>query len=158
MQRRLGQRHTSDMVLLAGWLFADLLLGLMVIFLVSAPGAIPKSLICSLTPTAAAALHNSLGKPQTGLSPEGKSGPFVVAEAPALSTPTPRSDINCPTPTPTSTATLTPTPNKSAISKTPQPFTFHTNADALLNGDPTEKARLQGIIQQQLGAVFSPDD
>lgn len=35
-------RRISDSVLLSGWLFADLLLGLMVIFMVSIPGAIPR--------------------------------------------------------------------------------------------------------------------
>jgi len=34
-------RHNRDTVLLSGWLFADLLLGLMVIFMASLPGTVP---------------------------------------------------------------------------------------------------------------------
>ncbi len=39
------QRNIRDTVLLSGWLFADLLLGLMMIFLASLPGAQPKPVV-----------------------------------------------------------------------------------------------------------------
>src|SRR5690242_15836684 len=39
-----------DTVLLSGWLFADLLLGLMVIFMVSIPGAPPRVVELIVTP------------------------------------------------------------------------------------------------------------
>lgn len=39
------QRNLRDTVLLSGWLFADLLLGLMMIFLATLPGAQPKPII-----------------------------------------------------------------------------------------------------------------
>lgn len=161
MQRRFAHRQTRDMLLLAGWLFADLLLALMVIFLISAPGAIPQSLICALTPTTPATSHNLPGNFQTERLLGVRYSALVVTQVPALRTHPVvalRQDVECPTATPTSTATLTPTPNKNAISKTPMTFSFHANADALLAGDSAEKARLQGIVQQQLGAAFSSDD
>jgi hypothetical protein len=48
-----SQHHRRDTVLLSGWLFADLLLGLMVIFLMAVPG-IPASIaapVLTVTPT-----------------------------------------------------------------------------------------------------------
>ena len=44
------QTGIRDTVLLAGWLFADLLLGLMVIFMVSIPGAPPRVVELTVTP------------------------------------------------------------------------------------------------------------
>lgn len=46
--------QVRDTVLLTGWLFADLLLGLMVIFLAAVPGASPRMIVMTVTP-------NSLG-------------------------------------------------------------------------------------------------
>jgi hypothetical protein len=53
----LRQTRIRDTVLLSGWLFADLLLGLMVIFMVSIPGAPPRVVELLVTP-------NNLGHSQ----------------------------------------------------------------------------------------------
>src|SRR5450755_2237861 len=45
-----SKRNVSDTILLGGWLFADLLLGLMIIFLVSAQG-VPQVTATVPTPT-----------------------------------------------------------------------------------------------------------
>lgn len=46
----MGKNNIRDTVLLSGWLFADLLLGLMVIFMVSIPGAPPRFTELIVTP------------------------------------------------------------------------------------------------------------
>src|SRR6266567_4816383 len=54
MSRYNNQHRVRDTVLLSGWLFADLLLGLMMIFLVAVPGSVPKPVVAPVlivTPT-----------------------------------------------------------------------------------------------------------
>ncbi len=63
------QRHTRDTVLLSGWLFADLFLGLMMIFLVSINGAPPPKEhppTLTVTPTSLVPGNGSGGSNCTG--------------------------------------------------------------------------------------------
>jgi hypothetical protein len=153
-----------DLTALAGWLFADLLLGLMVLFLISAPGAASRALVCLLTPTTTVTLRPTAAPQQMmKLSFAEEHGRLVVSTAlvaasrnqpPTAFVPT----FVCPTPTPTPPPTPTPTPDKNALSKTSLDFNFSTNADALLNGNPSETARLQTLIRQQIGAKVKADD
>ncbi len=162
--RRMTRPRYRDLTVLAGWLFADLLLGLMVIFLVSAPGAASRALVCLLTPTTTVTLQPSAAPQQMLLlsfaAEHGRLTMSTTLAAPPQSQPL-RAFVpafTCPTPTPTMPPTPTPTPDKNALSKTPLDFNFDTNADALLNGDPAESARLQTLIKQKIGAKVKPDD
>ena len=159
------------MTLLVGWLFADLLLGLMMIFLISAPGAASKALICLLTPAPSAKPPTpptstpSADMPQmVRLQFAEQQGVWHVTRSVVAGVPFAQPEkalapaITCPTPTPTSTQTPVPTPNRNAISKTAVDFDFQSNADLLLQGDTGEKNRLMGLINQQFGAKFQSDD
>jgi hypothetical protein len=164
MRRRGFQRRRRDMTLLVGWLFADLLLGLMMIFLISAPGAASKALTCLLTPTTSRASAPSSTAPEmVRLQFTEQGGGWHVSRSLVRGVPFTRQEskfapaITCPTPTPTSTQTPTPTPNKNAISQQSVDFDFQSNPDALLAGDTTEQDRLQGLILQQFSAQFNLD-
>jgi hypothetical protein len=154
------------MTLLVGWLFADLLLGLMMIFLISAPGAASKALICLLTPTISRASGLSSAAPEmVKLQVTRQGGNWYVSRSlvPGIALALQESRlvpaITCPTPTPTSTQTPTPTPNKNALAKDPVSFEFDSNADLLLGGDSGEQARLQGLIKASLiPPEIKPDD
>jgi hypothetical protein len=121
----------ADPVMLSGWLFADLLLALAVIFMVSAPGQ----------PAASAAT------PGIRVT--------LLATAPSTSTST-----STPTSTSTSTSTPMPMPTstpavvvaetvapQASIAHQPVELTIQTNADALLAGQAAELARVKGAIQ-----------
>lgn len=119
--------NVRDTVMLSGWLFADLLLGLMVIFLIASPGG--QKLLPTPTPT--------LTPTQTPTTT-----PTLIPTWTPTQTPT-----ATPTQTPTATPTPTPTRPPRAIAQNPVKFSFTTDADALLRGDAGERERLQRIVQ-----------
>lgn len=126
-------RIRRDTSLLTGWLFADLLLGLMVIFLVSAPGApLPQPKTSTPTPT---------------LTPTVTSTP----------TATPTQTV---TPPPTSTPTVSPTPSPTAtpvpilsLEQTPVSFAFRVNPDAFLDQRANEIDRVLQEIRDRLAPL-----
>lgn len=122
-----------DTMLLSGWLFADLLLGLMIIFLVSTPGSPP-------VPT-----------PTVTPSPTPTSTPTVTPSPSPLPTvtpsPTPTSSPTV-TPSPTPLPTITPSPLPIlSLNQQPEKFEFRADVSGLLNGNPTELDRLRQEIR-----------
>jgi len=89
--------ESSRAVLLAGWLFADLMVALVFVFLGSAPGSDPE--IASVTPT-------TLGTGTViSTTPTPAPTPTLTTTPTPTLTPTPTPTLT-PTPTPTVTATL----------------------------------------------------
>jgi hypothetical protein len=115
--------RTRDMVLLGGWLFADLLLGLMMIFLISIKGgSIPLPLVSCGTSTV------------VGRSVEGAASPTATPVA-------------C---TPTDTPTFTPTPTNCGLDKTevdPRPYIVVGNPGALESNDPGEQFNFNVLVK-----------
>jgi hypothetical protein len=130
MFQRRGQARVRDMVLLGGWLFADLLLGLMMIFLISIKGGSLPLPSCG-TPTAvqaATALSTGTGN---ALGSAGRS---------AL-TPSP---TGCPTPTPTQTPTNCGLDNKHEVDL---PFLTIADIGALERHDATAQADFNNEVK-----------
>lgn len=90
--RRGGRRRANGPVGINAWLFADVLLGLMILFLVSTPGVPVAALLGPQTPTA---------------TPTATPTPTPTPTATPTATPTLTPTV---TPTPTATPTVTPTP------------------------------------------------
>ena len=140
MFQRRGQARVRDMVLLGGWLFADLLLGLMVIFLISIKGGSLPLPSCG-TPTIvqpATALQTGIGSVLLGgnttngnaLGSAGKTAPTPTTTA-------------CPTPTPTQT------PTNCGLDQTgvdSQPFTL-ADPNGLRQDSPTAQASFDAQVR-----------
>ncbi|HEY7418181.1 MAG TPA: hypothetical protein VH593_23580, partial [Ktedonobacteraceae bacterium] len=115
--RRMNRPRYRDLTVLVGWLFADLLLGLMVLFLISAPGAASRALVCLLTPTATVTLRPTAAPQQMmKLSFSEEHGRFMMSTTLVAASPNqpPTAFVPtfvCPTPTPTPPPTPTPTPD-----------------------------------------------
>jgi hypothetical protein len=149
MMRRGGQGRVRDMVLLGGWLFADLLLGLMMIFLISIKGGtLPPPTIppgCgtpTATPLVATATQLSGTNGQTG---------YVAGNA---SKPTPTPTV-CPTFTPTFTPTPTQTPTNCGLDNRPPvdlPHITVSNIGALESGDSTAQANFNAQVKAAFAA------
>jgi hypothetical protein len=136
MFQRRGSR-IRDMLLLSGWLFADLLLALMMIFLISINGGQPPPPPCATpSPQTSAAVAGSQG---TTFLPGGS----FVSSGPRSNRPGTGNGATRPlatsTPCPMKSPTPTPTPINCGLDPNSQtdiaPFTV-ANADGLRNDDP----------------------
>jgi hypothetical protein len=127
---RRAKEEGADAMRLGGWLFADLLLALAVIFLASGQGSAKPGQALRVT--------------------------LSLASTPASTptpTPMPPTSTSAPNPTPTPTATAavfviveTAAPQAS-ISHQPVELVIQTRADALLAGQADELARVKAAIQ-----------
>jgi hypothetical protein len=165
------------MTLLSGWLFADLLLGLAIIFLVVTPAGSFAPVPPTLTPTPlptytpgptyTPAPTYTPGPTSTPLptytpgpspTPQPTYTPVPTYTAGPTSTPLPTYTPGpSPTPRPTYTAVPTPTLIVSqgpVLSQEAREFRIRTNADALLSSSATvrerEEDRLRDELQQEL--------
>jgi hypothetical protein len=129
--------HVRDTFLLSGWLFADLLLGLAVVFLVALPGGNIKPVVVPPTPTAT---HTPTSTATNTPSPLPTSTPTY--------TPTPTL-TQTPTATATPIPTATPKPDL-VLSQQSITFVLRADADKLLRGDPGEKQRLLASLKSQV--------
>jgi hypothetical protein len=128
MKKVRSSRSGRDTVALAGWLFADLLLGLAMLFFV----------------------FNTVGTLEAA-QPTPTPTPTTTPTTTPTSTPT-----ATPTPTSRPTATATPTPYATPTPSTVlerEPVTISTRVDAvlLLRGDSAETARLRAELNRLLG-------
>ncbi len=142
MFQRRGQARVRDMVLLGGWLFADLLLGLMVIFLISIKGGSLPLPSCG-TPTvvqSATAVPTGTGNALQGGHTVGGSGPLGSV---GRSAPTP-SPTGCPTPTPTQTPTNCGLDNKHEVDP---PLLTIADIGALERQDATAQADFNNEVK-----------
>ncbi len=119
------------MTLLSGWLFADLLLGLAMLFLVASPGApaVP-------TPT-----------PTPTLTPTSTPTPRPTSTLTPTLTPTPTS-------TPTEVIPPTPVPTRPGVELAPREATLVTNADVLLGPDGPAKDAERLQLRQQIWSQY----
>lgn len=135
-----GQPRLQNTFLLAGWLFADLLLALMVAFMVSAPG----TLLPTPTPTPSATVTPSATA--TLLLPTATFTP-IPATATVTSTPQP----------PTATITPVATEEPPKINKDPLVFEFRVDAAALLGENQgaraEERMRARKLIEDEFAPV-----
>lgn len=133
------QFNLQDTVSVAGWLFADLLLGLSMIFLVSNTQSAP------LTPT-----PTVTSAPTTA----GTLVPWLTLTP----TPTPAATLT-PTPTPTPTPTLTPTPiPPPSLNRYPVSHLIRADPAALLTGNASAKSAEINRIQEQIRQLFGAYD
>jgi len=125
-------RPFRDTISLAGWLFADLLLGLAAIFLLSGTNDVGRE------PTP---LPQIAGVPDTAGTPTFTSTPTLTSNPTATPTWTSTSTA---TPTPTATPTSGPTP---AIGLTKEHVLceFFVNADQLLNSAAMDEAVIREV-------------
>ena len=100
MQQPNQRTNRRDTVLISGWVYADLLLGLMILFLVSTKGVDPVTLVPTMTPTPTAT-----STPTVSPSPSRTATRLPVLTSTPTGTLSPSS-----TPVPTDTLTLTATP------------------------------------------------
>ena len=144
-----------DTVSLAGWLFADLLLGLALIFLLSGTADVgrqhsPEAGLAGVPPVASTEEPTSTSTPTPG-----------PTATPTL-TPTP-TETSTPTATPTATPTPTPVPT---VSPTPEvglsqknvPCEFYVNPDQLLNSgsqDAVVISEIRKCYQTRFGRVHA---
>ena len=135
-------RAKRDTVALAGWLYADLLLGMAMLFLLFGTVGTP---ILTVTPyTLTPVITPSATATKT---PTSTTTPIKQTVAPPSSTPTP-------SPTPTNTYTPTPssTPERTGgLSPNPEEIQFQVNIDLLLANNQAETQRVRNIINSQLG-------
>lgn len=139
MRSRTPFLRPQDMLLLAGWVFADLLLGLTVLFLAAAPGGQPPTPTVtptSFTPTLTATI---------------KYTP-TATRTPSL-TPTP-------TLTPMPTRTITPTPTLTpcpvVLETNPRREDFELDLNAVWqggNGDTRQMALFKDQVRQRLNGA-----
>jgi hypothetical protein len=174
------RRRTQDITLLSGWLFADLLIALAVIFMVAAPvgsfAPVPPTATATPAPTQTpfptftpAPTQTPLptytpGPTQTPLptytpgpspTPQPTFTPFPTFTP--LPTLTPYATFT-PGPTPTRAPTQTPiSVNERVLSRQPVIVRLTTNADALLGPDgpakEQEQDRLRDVIRQQFAGI-----
>ncbi len=142
MFQRRGPARTRDVFLLSGWLFADLLLALMMIFLISINGASPPPPGCGTpSPSTATAASQTSGA--------ASSAPSLNTLADATSTPTGDSGFFAtPTPCPT---TPTPTP-------TPFPCGLDLNNKLDMTHDPITVNDVPGLAAETTSGQQNFDD
>lgn len=144
--------HLRDTVSLSGWVYADLLLGLMVLFLVSMRGVSPEQLVPpSPTPTATATAT---------LTPTATRSPVPTLS----SSPSPTSTSTATrTQTPTPTATQTPTPTMTlqafvvGLNPTPYRVTLRVSPaliPGIIAGRSDVLATAQAQLRKQLSYCF----
>ena len=136
-----------DATLLAGWLFADLLLGLMVVFLAAAPGAPPPptptpTVTATATATATASATTTAIPTAT---PTWTATPTKTATAPPTPTPT---QTQTETPTVTPTVEATKVPFQSGVDKVPTVVSVVVNLDRLMGrqADQGEERRVRQLL------------
>lgn len=134
-----------DTVSLSGWIYADLLLGLMVLFLVSTRGATPEQLVppstATPTPTTTLTATASLSASLT---------PTPTNTATPTRTPTPTA-TRTPTSTATRTPTLTITPQAFVVGLNPTPYRVTLRVSpSLIPGIMAGKADARATAQAQL--------
>jgi hypothetical protein len=152
-----GDPPRTDATLIVGWLFADLLLGLMVIFMVAIPGAsgamvMPQrpdptreARIAALTATARVLARSVTPTPSVTTTPSRTPTPSVTTTP--SRTPTP-SVTTTPSPTPQPSATATPVPLR-LLEQVPVEHEFQVAVGPFLNGDRTTIARLADEIRSK---------
>ena len=109
MQQPNQRTNRRDTVLISGWVYADLLLGLMILFLVSTKGVDPVTLVPTMTPTPTAT-----STPTVSPSPTRTATRLPVLTSTPTGTLSPSST---PVPTDTPTPTATPTTVVVGVSK-----------------------------------------
>lgn len=135
MEQRNIQSGVRDMVWLSGWVFADLLLGLMVIFLVSTRGSPIRVAQITLTPTATN-------------TPTATRTPTLLPGVTPSITPT-----RTPSPTPTLTPTATPV---AGIGLHPNPYwvTLRTDPGLFLSSNRTDRLASDDQFRKQISACL----
>lgn len=150
MDQRSTNTGPGDTIALSGWIYADLLLGLMILFLVSTKGATPDQLTPTPTPTAT---YTATLLPTSTRT--------RAANDTATPTPTPTRTLtptSTLTPTPTSTSTSTPGAFAVGLSQTPFTITLRINQDlisAIAADRPDARASAQAQLRTQIRACFS---
>jgi len=140
----------SDTTLIVGWLFADLLLGLMIIFLVAIPGT-PGALVTPerRDPTREARI--------LALTQTARALPSPTISRTPLQTPTPsRTPTPSPTPTPSRTPTPSPTPTTIPIRTLEQrsvEFVFQVAVGPFSRRDRAETNRVREAIRRDLASL-----
>lgn len=178
--RRRNQSRVRDMTLLSGWLFADLLLGLALIFLVSTPAGsfapLPPTATFTPLPTYTpnptyTVLPTYTPNPTYTILPTYTANPTYTVPPTytpdATYTPLPTytaQPTGTPRPTYTALPTYTPRPAPTAsesqdtvLSQDVVEFRIVADVDALLGGDAATRAqerdRLRDVIRQQLASL-----
>lgn len=136
MLRKRSRSNRTSVIMLAGWVFADIFLGLMMIFMISS----------TQNPLPAGA--------NSGAATPNASDIAATSVAARALTP-----IALPSNTPSPTATpppptATPRPGES-VSLKPVEFSVVVNADRLLGADAPGRASERASVAQQVRAVFA---
>lgn len=145
MKNRFQKKRLHDTMMLSGWVFADLLLGLMMIFLVTARGAPPS-------PTSPAPPTETPTPTRTStITPT-----VLILGTPAATLPR----TNTPTPTPSriSTSPVAPTNTPQvSISQKSIEFSFTVDYDRLLDSQETEAEfeRIRTTVNDLLQSRFN---
>ncbi len=116
---------------LSGWLFADLLLGIGLLFFVAESRGTPR------TPTAT---------PRTA-TPTGTLSPTVI--------PTQARGTPSVTPSPTGTPTATATSVKTGLNRTPYRVYLRTDPDLFLRGKSDERGNASDLFRKQIRSCFA---
>jgi cytoskeletal protein RodZ len=143
-----GRWQMADTVSLSGWVLADVLLGLLLVFLVSVRGAAPPT----PTPTPTARSTGIAAAVSPTATPTATPTVTPTATATATATPTPT-----PTPTPTATATATATPKPCAPTARLEDEEV-TAAAGPGGSDPTQaelRAKFQPFVGKQVGLLYA---
>lgn len=148
--RQKGQRSSHrDTVLLSGWVYADLLLGLMMLFLVSTRGVPVDQLQPTITPTSTwtpTATQTSTATRPVAIGPTSTRTPTLTPTA-----------SRTPSPTPTLTPTLTPQPPAIGVNQTAYTVVLRVNPDrlpAFFAGDAKAKQQTQVQLTEQIRTCF----
>lgn len=142
-----GRGKRRDTILISGWVYADLLLGLMILFLASTKGVDPRALTPTVPPTATptATLTPSPRPPTHTLTPT--RTPVSTA------TPTPT-----PSPTPTHTPTRTPTAVAIGVNRVASVTMLHIPPALVapfLRGDKDAAAQVDAHLEAQVRYCFA---
>ncbi len=145
---RQQETHLRDTVLLSGWLFADLLLGLMVVFLISTPGSAAVIATPTLRPTATYTVLVPRTPRVTVVTPGAGTGvPLNVTQVAS----TKRAEATATPVTPTRTPTLTPTPTPTppcGLSKEPITITLNSAVNFANSSTATYGQARDALIDQ----------
>jgi hypothetical protein len=145
MQKSNNGTRPTDTVLISGWVYADLLLGLMILFLVSTKGVDPATLVPTFTPTPTATSTATA-------SPSPTSTAYRILGATLTPSMTP-------SPTATLTPTATPTVPSVGVNRTAYTVVLRINPDllpALFAGDAKIRQQVQEQLKAQGQACFGP--
>lgn len=142
---------------LSGWLFADLLLGIAMLFLASTPGApLRITPVPTVTPT--------LTSTPTATATTTPTATATTTPAPTKTPSAALTPTATPTLTPTSTPTLTPTPAqvldqqafRMGSEASDDAALFKVDADKLLKGNAAAREQERERIRAYLHGVFDP--